>query len=162
MITKAEKATPLSSSNTQGGLNEIESYEKIVTRAKTFCKSFLVTLACHEVIPWKIVHLLFKLFKLTDLFEHCTYKIHGNTTNNSISTSYEAGACIRIEIFKSGLREGILAQIRNIISNHEDSETTDFMLGLMGFNCHCEDCRSQAPLADYKKKEKLVCGSLHE
>lgn len=59
-----EKVTPLSSASTQGGLNEIEAYKPIVTRVKTFCKSFLVALACRELIPLWLVRVLFKLFRL--------------------------------------------------------------------------------------------------
>jgi hypothetical protein len=48
------------------------------------------------------------------------------------TTAYQVGSAIREEAVCNQLKEGLLSQIRNIFLNHNDSECSEFIRGLMG------------------------------
>lgn len=46
-------------------------------------------------------------------------------------TAYEAGQALRWEIFKNGIGQGAISQIRQILNNHSQEEKVEFLKGLI-------------------------------
>jgi len=55
-------------------------------------------------------------------------------TLNLHSTAFEVGKTIRNEALKNGLRKGLVLQCKKILTNHDETEKSEFLKGLMGFS----------------------------